>query len=121
MIVALVPTNVATVTLALAACAVCLRVCLEEAAHATVVPDVQDAVLHKWSSDTVALGVKLYEPKLSPVIVTVPEPDPAVLLGTLLLYTGAAHQDPHISLEKSMLSTLWVPASHPLPSCLHQR
>jgi hypothetical protein len=91
MIVALVPTNVATVTLALAACAVCLKVCLEEAAHATVVPDVQDAVLHKLSSDTVALGVKLYEPKLSPAIVTVPEPDPAVLLGTLLLYTGASN------------------------------
>ena len=86
-----------------------------------MVPDVQDAVLHKLSSDTVALGVKLYEPKLSPAIVTVPEPDPAVLLGTLLLYTGAAHQDPHISRKKSMLSTLWVPTSLPLPSCLHQR
>jgi hypothetical protein len=61
------------------------------AAHWTVVPEVHAAVAHTLSPETVPVGVKLYEPKLSPLIVTVPDPDPAVFFGAGPLYTGASN------------------------------
>ena len=86
-----VPTTALTVTLARVALAWVVNALGE---HATVVPDVHDAVPHRMSPECVAVGVKLYAPKFSPLIVTVPDPERIVFFGAGALNTGAAPVHP---------------------------
>jgi hypothetical protein len=58
-------------------------------AHATLVPDVHDALLHATAS-TID-GVGSFALKLSPESVTDPPPDCAMLDGLVPVATGAAH------------------------------
>ena len=86
-----VPTTALTVTLARVALAWVVNALGE---HATVVPDVHDAVPQRMSPEWVAVGVKLYAPKFSPLIVTVPDPERIVFFGAGALNTGAAPVHP---------------------------
>jgi hypothetical protein len=66
--------------------------------HCSVVADDHDAVEHRSTPVAEAVAVKLYEPKLSPLIVTVDPPLSAPLLRTSsskdVLATGAAETKP---------------------------
>jgi hypothetical protein len=91
---ALVPTTAPTVIFAYE------RVSVSGATieHCTVVCDDHDTVEHKSTPSAEALAVKLYEPKLSPLIVTVDPPLSGPPLATSsskdVLTTGAAITNP---------------------------
>ncbi len=59
--------------------------------HATVVADVHALLPHTSAAASVAVGVGLEMPKLSPLIVTVPPPLGTVLAAAVLT-TGAAER-----------------------------
>ena len=68
---------------------------LDALAHANVVSDVHEVVLHATSPGLLAVGEKLCSPKLSPLIVTDLPPDrPAFFGANARLSTGAAQINP---------------------------
>jgi hypothetical protein len=71
--VALVPTTAPTVTFEYEVISVVAALSV----HATVVSDDHDVVPQSASKATFAVAVKPYEPKFSPVIVTIAPPDAA--------------------------------------------
>ena len=84
---ALVPTVALTVIFALGTAPV-----VEVAgAQATIVPDVHAVVAQGAVPTAIAVGVKLYAPKLSPKIVTDPLAELGALIGTPALTDGASN------------------------------
>ena len=59
--------------------------------QATVVPDVQAVVPHSAVPTASAVGVRLYAPKFSPEIVTVPPAELGALIGTPADMVGASN------------------------------
>jgi hypothetical protein len=83
------------------------------AAHATVVADVHEAVLHCTDSSSDAEGLGSIQAKLIPLMDTSTPPVCAAFAGLMLLKAGAAHTE-------QAIMTLHVPrrtaAQAPVPS-----
>ena len=85
---AYVPTTVLTVTFARAGLMIAV---VAVSRHATVVAEDQEAVEHRSMLLAVAVAVKLYDPKFSPVIVTDEPPDVALFKPPNALTTGPSN------------------------------